>query len=100
VPLPVQTNVNGQIITGVAPVEIGAHNVEDIGSILSAIPLTGTVVNITNSHTSYINFSRENVSLAEQLIPVNSSESLAQLPILNNILLPNNFDDVITPVDP
>lgn len=97
IPFPVQTNVSGQIVTGLAPVHIGAQNVNDVSGILKSIPITGTIVNITESNTSYINLSRENVTLDDQLVHLNNTDSdLAQLPILNDVLLPENFHDTIS----
>lgn len=96
IPLPVQTNVSGQIVTGLAPTHIGTHNIEDLSSIVKSIPITGTIVNITESNTSFINLSRENVSLADQITHVNDTEGIAQLPILNDVLLPENFHETIS----
>lgn len=55
IPLPVQTNVTGQVLTGIAPVHIGA--IQDAADIFSTLPLTGTIVNISHSDTSYITLS-------------------------------------------
>lgn len=55
IPLPVQTNVSGQVLTGIAPISLGA--IQNGSDILSTLPLTGTIINITHSDTSLINLS-------------------------------------------
>lgn len=55
IPLPVQTNVSGQILTGIAPIALGS--IQNASDILSTLPLTGTIINITHSDTSLINLS-------------------------------------------
>lgn len=96
VPLPVQTNVSGQIITGISPVHIGA--VQNVGDVLKSLPFTGTIVNITESDTSYIHVSRENITEAEQEFVLPDGSDLSKLPILNNVLLPDSFDDAFNSV--
>lgn len=96
IPLPVQTNVSGQIITGIAPVHIGAlHNVSDI---LQNLPFSGTIVNITESNTSFFQLNRENVTQAEQEIHLANNAQLSQLPILNDVLLPDSFNEAFNSV--
>lgn len=97
VPLPVQTSVSGQIITGIAPVHIGA--VQNIGEVLKSLPFSGTIVNITESDTSYIHVSRENVSQYDQEIHLADDSDLSKLPILNNVLLPDSFDEAYNSVN-
>lgn len=97
VPLPVQTNVSGQIITGIAPVHIGA--VQDVSQVLQSLPFSGTIVNITESDTSYLQIDRENVTDAEQQVTLADGADLAQLPILNNVLLPDSFNDAFDSVN-
>jgi hypothetical protein len=97
VPLPVQTNVSGQIITGIAPVHIGA--VQNVGEVLKALPFSGTIVNITESDTSYIHVSRENVTQEEQEVHLDDDSDLSKLPILNNVLLPDSFDEAYESVN-
>lgn len=91
VPLPVQTNVTGQIITGIAPVHIGA--VQSVGDVLQSLPFSGTIVNITQSDTSYIHVDRNNVSSADQDVTLDNTDDLSKLPILNNVLLPDSFNE-------
>jgi hypothetical protein len=97
IPLPVQTNVSGQIITGISPVHIGA--VHDVNQVLQALPFSGTIVNITESDTSYLQIDRENVTDAEQQVTLADDADLAQLPILNNVLLPDSFNDAFSSVN-
>lgn len=87
IPLPVQTNVSGQVLTGIAPVHIGA--IQEATDILSSLPLTGTIVNISHSDTSFINLSHspkisENGTILD-------AEDLAKLPGINEqtILIDN-----------
>lgn len=87
IPLPVQTNVSGQILTGIAPVHIGA--IQEATDILSSLPFTGTIVNISHSDTSFINLSHspkinENGTILD-------AEDLAKLPGINDqtILIDN-----------
>lgn len=96
VPLPIQTNVSGQIITGIAPVHIGS--VQNVGDVLQSLPFSATIVNITDSDTSFIHVSRENTTDDEQQVTLASDADLAQLPILNNILLPNSFNEAYNSV--
>lgn len=96
VPLPVQTNVSGQIITGIAPVNIGV--VQNVGDVLKSLPFSGTIVNITESDTSFIHVNRENVTDAEQQVILDDDSDLAKLPILNNVLLPDSFDEAFNSV--
>lgn len=93
IPLPIQTNVSGHVITAITPVHIGTQNIENPLSIVNSIPITGTIVNITKSD-SFINLSHFNVSLADQITHINDTNDLEQLPILNDILLPENFHTV------
>ncbi|XP_050333606.1 uncharacterized protein LOC126761469 [Bactrocera neohumeralis] len=60
VPLPIQTNISGQVLTGIAPVNIGAFSSPT--ELLETLPLTGTIVNITHSNTAYYQLSKSNVS--------------------------------------
>ena len=57
-------------------------------------------MNITESDTSYIHFSRDNLTQAEQEIKLGNQTDLADLPILNNVLLPENFHEAVESVKP
>jgi hypothetical protein len=80
IPLPVQTNITGQVLTGIAPVHIGA--IQDAADIFNTLPLTGTIVNISHSDTSYITLSHapnmnENGTILD-------AEDLAKIPGLGS----------------
>lgn len=83
IPLPVQTNVTGQVLTGIAPIELGSiQNASNITSdILSTLSLTGTIVNITHSDTSFINLSHR-PSITENGTILNPAD-IAKIPGLN-----------------
>lgn len=55
--MPVQTNVTGQVLTGVAPIAMS-----DADDVLSTLPITGTIVNITHSDTSFFQLGKSNNS--------------------------------------
>lgn len=97
VPLPVQTNIRGQIITGISPVNIGS--VENAEDILKTLPFTGTIINITESDTSYITVNRENITELQQQQIFSDDTNLSQLPILNDVLLPDTFNDAYDSVN-
>ncbi|XP_055372713.1 uncharacterized protein LOC129606414 [Condylostylus longicornis] len=60
IPLPVQTNISGQVLTGIAPINIGA--ISNPSDLLSTLPLTGTIVNITHSDTAFFKLSTQNMT--------------------------------------
>lgn len=43
------------MLTGIAPINLGS--IQNASDILNTLPLTGTIVNITHSDTSFINLS-------------------------------------------
>lgn len=96
IPLPVETNVSGHILTEITPYHIGA--VKNIGEVLKSLPFTGSIVNITESDTSYVHVTRENVTQEEQEIHFANNTDLSKLPILENVLLPDSFDDAFNSV--
>lgn len=79
IPLPVQTNVSGQILTGIAPIHIGA--IQNASDILTTLPLTGTIINITHSDTSFINLSHK-PAINENGTILNAAD-IARIPGLN-----------------
>lgn len=93
VPLPQSVNVSGQIITGVVPVHIGAVENGNLADIIANLPVTGTIVNITQTDTSFINIERHNVTEESLETKIDSKDDLAKLPILNEILLPDNLNE-------
>ncbi|XP_064539814.1 uncharacterized protein LOC135429444 [Drosophila montana] len=76
IPLPIQTNVSGQVLTGIAPVNIGAFSSPQ--ELLQTLPLTGSIVNITHSDTAFYQLTKSNASAFErpQLL---TSDQLAKL---------------------
>lgn len=86
---------------GIAPIELGS--IRNASDILSTLPLTGTIVNITHSDTSFINLSHR-PSFTENGTILNPAD-IAKIPGLNgteSILLdatamnenmPGEFDD-------
>jgi hypothetical protein len=75
--------------------------VSDVGDVLKTLPFSGTIVNITESDTSFIHLSRDNLTQAESEIELDGNKTdLAELPILNNVLLPNSFHEAIEKVTP
>lgn len=88
IPLPVQTNISGQVLTGIAPIHIGA--IQNASDILTTLPLTGTIINITHSDTSFINLSHK-PSISENGTILNIHD-IAKIPGLNgtNAILIDN----------
>ncbi|XP_067646953.1 uncharacterized protein [Eurosta solidaginis] len=85
VPLPIQTNISGQILTGIAPVNIGAFSSPT--ELLKTLPLTGTIVNITHSNTAYYQLTKSNASetLKPHLTNVEGLTNVADLlPVVGN----------------
>lgn len=64
IPLPIQTNVTGQVLTGIAPVNIGAFSSPQ--ELLATLPLTGSIVNITHSDTAFYQLTKSNTSAQEK----------------------------------
>lgn len=93
VPLPQSVNVSGQILTGVAPVHIGVVENGNLADIISNLPITGTIVNITQTDTSFINIERHNVTEESLETKIEDKNDLAKLPILSEVLLPNNLNE-------
>lgn len=93
IPLPVQTNVTGQVLTGIAPINLGS--IQNASDILSTLPLTGTIVNITHSDTSFINLSHR-PSLTENGTILNPAD-IARIPGLNGT---NPFLIEAAPIEP
>ncbi|XP_061393288.1 uncharacterized protein LOC133328757 [Musca vetustissima] len=77
IPLPIQTNVTGQVLTGIAPVNIGAFS--SPAELLSALPLTGSIVNITHSDTAFYQLTKSSTNEDEKP-KIISEDELANLP--------------------
>lgn len=98
IPLPVSTSVNGQVLTGIAPVHVGA--VSDLSEILSTLPISGTVVNITQSNGSTVVLTGQQIDeLGDHPTGPIDFEDLAKLPTGSSAthpLIPNALDNVVT----
>lgn len=95
IPLPVATSVHGQVLTGIAPVHIGA--VSSLQDVLATLPITGTIVNITQTNSSYIELSKQNISDLHDTANIVSVADLAKIPIesANQPLIPTSLDQTI-----
>ncbi|XP_055619504.1 uncharacterized protein LOC129764449 [Toxorhynchites rutilus septentrionalis] len=97
IPLPVSTSVNGQVLTGIAPVHIGA--ISNLTDLLTTLPITGTIVNITQTNSSFIELTRQNISdISDPTSSIVNAADLANLPIetVSNPLVPSSLDQTIT----
>lgn len=97
IPLPVATSVKGQVLTGIAPVQLGA--VSDLSDVLQTLPFTGTIVNITQTNSSYVELSKQNISSLDDTAQVVSVADLAKLPIKSSAshpLIPTSLDKTIS----
>lgn len=85
IPLPVQTNVTGHVLTAIAPFSIGG--ISDPRDILSSLPITGTIVNITHSDTAYFQLTRSNQSqeLSNPNENILTPEDIAEIPEVANV---------------
>lgn len=97
IPLPVATSVNGQVLTGIAPVHVGA--VSGLGELLATIPIAGTIVNITQTNSSFVELTQQNINeLSGEASGPLSVADLAKLPAgsPSNPLIPSALDNVVT----
>uniref|UniRef100_A0A1B0CPZ0 Uncharacterized protein n=1 Tax=Lutzomyia longipalpis TaxID=7200 RepID=A0A1B0CPZ0_LUTLO len=85
IPLPVQTNVSGQVLTGIAPINIGAVDVDHPEDILETLPITGTIVNITKSESSMFVINTDNVTF-DQLNTYLDEDDLTKIPVVSNVI--------------
>lgn len=96
IPVPVATSVNGQVLTGIAPVHVGA--ISDLHDLVATLPITGTIVNITQSNSSYVTLTQKDIDEIEkeQDDGVNVAD-LAKLPLeaSSHPLIPNELDNVV-----
>lgn len=98
IPVPVATSVNGQVLTGIAPVHLGA--VSDLHDLVATLPITGTIVNITQTNSSFVTLTQKDINDIESA-PEDGGvdvDDLAKLPILSSShpLIPNALDNVVT----
>lgn len=99
IPLPVATSVNGQVLSGIAPVHIGA--VSDLSELISTLPISGTVVNITQTNGSYVQLTQQNIDEMSEAAAAGGPISVADLAKLptgspSHPLIPNALDNVVT----
>lgn len=96
IPVPVATSVNGQVLTGIAPVHVGA--ISDLHDLVATLPITGTIVNITQSNSSYVTLTQKDIDEIEkgQDDDVDVAD-LAKLPLAasSHPLIPNELDNVV-----
>ncbi|XP_058067054.1 uncharacterized protein LOC131216556 [Anopheles bellator] len=94
IPVPVHTSIHGQVFTGIAPVHLGAvpTNLTDL---LTALPIAGTVVNITQSNSSYVELHRHNISDAPVLLSHNDLATLSFANSASDPLVPNAVDETV-----
>ncbi|XP_052859822.1 uncharacterized protein LOC128267071 [Anopheles cruzii] len=94
IPVPVHTSIQGQVFTGIAPVHLGAvpTNLTDL---LTALPIAGTVVNITQSNSSYVELHRHNISDAPVLLSHNDLATLSFANSASDPLVPNAVDETV-----
>lgn len=52
VPLPVQVNSSGHVMTGLQPVHIG--QITNLTALTNALPFNGTIVNVTRTESVYL----------------------------------------------
>ena len=96
IPLPIQTNISGQVVSAISPVNLGAFsNLQDI---IQTLPITGAIMNITKSNTSYIELSTHNITNPSTLL--DHPEDIVNLPIhaslaSGNPLIPESLDRAI-----
>uniref|UniRef100_A0A182WBR4 Secreted protein n=1 Tax=Anopheles minimus TaxID=112268 RepID=A0A182WBR4_9DIPT len=95
IPVPIQTSVQGQVFTGIAPVHVGTVPTR-LSDLLSALPIAGTVVNISQTNSSYVEVHKHNVSDAAVLL--NSQQGLSSLPFGSSVsepLVPASVDETV-----
>lgn len=92
IPLPIQTNVSGQILTGIAPINIGAFS--NPSELLETLPLTGTIVNISHSDTAYFKLTTSELDSNEEE-HIFKPDDLSRIPQFKKILP----SDVLQPLN-
>ncbi|XP_073839310.1 uncharacterized protein [Musca autumnalis] len=90
IPLPIQTNVTGQVLTGIAPVNIGAFS--SPAELLQSLPLTGSIVNITHSDTAFYQLTRSSPNDDEKP-KIISEDELSHLPQIASLFPKGESDD-------
>ncbi|XP_035917171.1 uncharacterized protein LOC118514397 [Anopheles stephensi] len=96
IPVPIQTSVQGQVFTGIAPVHVGTVPT-NLSELLSALPIAGTVVNISQTNSSYVEVHKHNISDAAVLLGGNQQD-LNGLPFGSSVsepLVPASVDETV-----
>uniref|UniRef100_A0AAG5DAY7 Uncharacterized protein n=1 Tax=Anopheles atroparvus TaxID=41427 RepID=A0AAG5DAY7_ANOAO len=94
IPVPIQTSVQGQVFTGIAPVHVGAVPT-NLSDLLSALPISGTVVNISQTNSSFVEVHKHNITDAAVLL---NQQNLASLPFSSSAsepLVPASVDETV-----
>uniref|UniRef100_A0A182QD22 Uncharacterized protein n=1 Tax=Anopheles farauti TaxID=69004 RepID=A0A182QD22_9DIPT len=94
IPVPIQTSVQGQVFTGIAPVHVGTVPT-NLTALLSALPIAGTVVNISQTNSSYVEVHKHNISDAAVLL---HQQDLGSLPFASSVsepLVPASVDETV-----
>uniref|UniRef100_A0A182X4I3 Secreted protein n=1 Tax=Anopheles quadriannulatus TaxID=34691 RepID=A0A182X4I3_ANOQN len=95
IPVPIQTSVQGQVFTGIAPVHVGTVPTK-LSDLLSALPIAGTVVNISQTNSSYVEVHKHNISDAAVLLQ--GQNDLSSLPFGSSVsepLVPASVDETV-----
>ncbi|XP_063698853.1 uncharacterized protein LOC134829610 [Culicoides brevitarsis] len=74
VPLPVQVNTSGHVMTGLQPIHVG--QISNLTALADALPFTGTIVNVTKTESTFLVPDKLNASSAEMVDVENSNENL------------------------
>ncbi|XP_050075403.1 uncharacterized protein LOC126562853 [Anopheles maculipalpis] len=96
IPVPIQTSVQGQVFTGIAPVHVGTVPT-NLSDLLSALPIAGTVVNISQTNSSYVEVHKHNISDAALLLG-SQQQDLTSLPFGTSVsepLVPASVDETV-----
>ncbi|XP_050090935.1 uncharacterized protein LOC126574655 [Anopheles aquasalis] len=94
IPVPIQTSIQGQVFTGIAPVHVGAVPT-NLTHLLSALPIAGTVVNISQSNSSFVELHKHNISDAAVLL---AHPDLVNMPFASSVsepLVPASVDETV-----
>lgn len=96
IPVPIQTSVQGQVFTGIAPVHVGTVPT-NLSDLLSALPIAGTVVNISQTNSSYVEVHKHNITDAAVLLG-GKQQDLNSLPFgasVSEPLVPASVDETV-----
>lgn len=83
IPLPVQTNQSGEVLTKISPINIGGFS--DPREILSTLPITGTIANLTHSDTAFFQVTKSNQELDNPNENILTPEDIAEIPEVGNV---------------